>query len=158
VCVCWCGFKIFPFLSLFNALFQIMQVSNASRKLLILIWLNVSSQRSGVTKCQVRKCIAIIEYVHYMFEDLETCIHVHHWLFTNDFNYNDGFMRRLWWISAYSFIALKVVVYLPSKDIIGNDITSCIFLSWTIILRQECVCTFGQPWDFSYYAYLSSCF
>jgi hypothetical protein len=29
-------------------------------------------------------------------EDLETCIHVHHWLATNDINYSDGFTQRLW--------------------------------------------------------------
>jgi hypothetical protein len=77
-----------------------------------------------------------------MFEDLETCIHVHHWLASNDFNYSEGFTHRLCLISAYFFIGLKVVVYLPSKDIAGNDVTSWIFLSWMIILRHESVHTF----------------
>jgi hypothetical protein len=62
------------------------------------------------------------------------------------FNYSDGFIDRLCWISAYFFIGLNVLVYLPSKDIVGNDVTSCIFLSWMIILRYESVCTFRQPW------------
>jgi hypothetical protein len=74
------------------------------------------------------------------------------------FNYSDGFMHILWWISAYFFIGLKVVVYLPSKDIVGNDVTSRIFVCSMIILRHESVCTFRQPLNFIYYAYLSSCF
>jgi hypothetical protein len=102
-------------------------------------------QRSGVTICLVRKCTAFIEYVHCMFEDLEIWIHVHQWLATNDFNYSDGYMHRLWWISPYFFIGIKVVVYLPSRDIVGNDVTSRIFLSWMIIFRSESVHTFGQP-------------
>jgi hypothetical protein len=60
-------------------------------------------------------------------------------------------MNRLWWISAYFFIGLKVLVYLPSWDIVGNGVTSCIFLSWMIILRCESVHTFAQPWKFSYW-------
>jgi hypothetical protein len=80
-----------------------------------------------VTTCEVRKCTAFLKYVQCMFEDLETCLHVHHWLATNDFNYRDGFTYRLWWISAYFFIGIKVVLQLPSKDIVGNDVTSCIF-------------------------------
>jgi hypothetical protein len=44
----------------------------------------------------VRKRTAFVEYVQCMFDDLETCIHVHDWLATNDFNYSDGFMNRLW--------------------------------------------------------------
>ena len=84
-------------------------------------------KRPGVTTCQVRKWTAFIEYVQYMLEDIETFIHVHLWLATNDFNYSDGFTHRLWWICAYFFIGLKVVVYLPSKDIVGNSVTSCIF-------------------------------
>jgi hypothetical protein len=110
-----------------------------------------------VTTCQVRKSTAFIEYVQCMFKDLETCIHVHHLLPVNDFNYSDGFPHRLWWISAYFFIGLKVVVYLPSKDIVGKDVTSYIFLSWMIILSHESVPTFGKPRDFTYCAYLSSC-
>jgi hypothetical protein len=151
VCVTACVIsKYFKFLCLLNALFQIMQVSNASRKSLILVWLNVAFPSSGVTTCQVKKCIAFSEYVQPMFKDLETCMHVHHWLATNGFNYSVGFMNRLWWISGYFFIGLKVVVYLPSKDIVGNEVTSCIFLSWMIILRDVSVRTFAQPWDFSY--------
>jgi hypothetical protein len=120
--------KYFLCLCLLNALFQIMQVSNAPRKSLISVCLYRLFQRSGVTTCQVRKCTGFIEYFQCMFKDLETCIHVHHWLAKNDFNYSDGFPHRLWWISAYFFILLKVVVYLPFKDIVGNDDTSCIFL------------------------------
>jgi hypothetical protein len=101
--------KYFLFLCPLNALYQIMQVSNASQKSPISVWL---FQQSSVTTCQVRKCTAYIEYVQFMFEDLETCIHAHHWIVKNDFNYSDGFMHRLWWISAYLFIGLKVVVYL----------------------------------------------
>jgi hypothetical protein len=52
---------------------------------------------------------------------------------------------------------LKVVVYLPFKDIVVNDVTSCIFLIWMNILRHGSVCTCGQPWDFSYGIYLPSC-
>jgi hypothetical protein len=117
-------------------------------------------QRSAVITCQVRKCTAFIEYIQCMFEDLETGIHVHHWLATNDFNHSHGFTHRLWLISAYFFIALNVVIYHPSKDIFGNDVTSCIFLSWIswmIILIHESVCTFGQSREFSYCPYLSSC-
>jgi hypothetical protein len=62
-----------------------------------------------------------------------------------------------WWSSAYFNIGLKVVVYLPSKDIAGNSVSSRIFLSWMNLLRYERVCTFRQPWDFSYCTYLSSC-
>jgi hypothetical protein len=35
-------YKYFPFLCLLNALFQIMQVSNAFQKSLISVWLNVT--------------------------------------------------------------------------------------------------------------------
>jgi hypothetical protein len=44
ICVCgrWDGFKYFLFLCLLNALFQIMQVSNASRQSLISVRLNVA--------------------------------------------------------------------------------------------------------------------
>jgi hypothetical protein len=147
----------FLFLCLLNALFQIMQVSNDPRSHYFWDGSTLLFQRSGVTTCQVRKCTVFIEYVQCMFEDLETCIHVHHWLATNDFNYSDCFTHRLWWISAYFFTGLKVVVYLPSKDIVRNDVTSCIFLSWIMVLRHESVHIFGQLQDFSYCAYVSSC-
>jgi hypothetical protein len=65
---------------------------------------------------------------------------VHHWLATNDINYSDGFTQRLWWISANFFIGIMVVVYLPPKDIVGNDVTSCIFLSWKGVCVYLCVC------------------
>jgi hypothetical protein len=146
--------KYFLFLCLLNPLFQVMQVCNACWKSLISVWL---FQISDVTTCQVRKCTAFIEYVQRMFKDLETCIQVNHWLATKDFNYSDGFTHRLCWLCAYFFIGLKVVVYLPSKDIVGKDSISYIFISWMIILRHERVCTFGQPRDFSYGAYPSSC-
>jgi hypothetical protein len=83
-----------------------MQVSNASRKSLISVWLIVAVPSSGVMTCQVRICIAFSEYVQ--------CL----WLATNGFNYSVGFTN-----SAYFFIGLKVLVYIPSKDIIGNDVT-----------------------------------
>jgi hypothetical protein len=112
-------------------------------------------QRSTVTTCQVRKCTAFIEYFQCMFEDFEIWIHVHHCLATNDFNYSDGFMHRLWWISTYFFIGIKVVVYIPSKDLVGNDVTD---VCWMIILRHDSVRTFGLFWDFSSCTYVSSCF
>jgi hypothetical protein len=49
-----------------------------------------------------------------------------------------------------------VVVYLLSKDIVGNNVTSCIFLIWMNILRHGNVRTCGQPRDFCYGVYLSS--
>jgi hypothetical protein len=88
--------KYFLFLCLLNALFQITQVSNASRKSLISAWLNIAIPSSVLTTCQVRKCIAFSEYVQCLLKDLEACIHVHHWLATNHFNYSVGFMNRLW--------------------------------------------------------------
>jgi hypothetical protein len=51
----------------------------------------------------------------------------------------------------------EVVVYLPSKDIVGNDVSPWIFLIWMIFLRHESVHTFGLPRDFRYCAYLSLC-
>jgi hypothetical protein len=150
--------KYFLLVCLLNDRFQIMQVSNASRKSLISVWLNVVIPRSAVKTCHVRKCTEFIAYVRCIFEYLQSCIHVHHWLATNDFNYSDGLTHRLWWISAYFFMGLKVVAYLPSKDIIGNDVTSCFVVCSMIILRHESVCTFRQPLDFSYCAYLSSWF
>jgi hypothetical protein len=59
-------------------------------------------------------------------------------------------------LGAYFFIGLKVVVYLPSKYIVGDDVTTSIFLSWMIILRHESVSTFGPPWDSSYCAIILS--
>jgi hypothetical protein len=38
-----------------------------------------------------------------------------------------------------------VVLYLPSKDIVGNDVSSCIFLSWMIILRLKVSAHLGNP-------------
>jgi hypothetical protein len=38
-----------------------------------------------------------------------------------------------------------VLVYLPSKDIVGNDVTSCIFISLMIILRHEVSEHSGNP-------------
>jgi hypothetical protein len=104
-------------------------------------------QRSALATFEVRKCRAFVEYVQCIFEDHETypCAA---WLPANDFNYSDGLTHRLWGISDYVFIVLKEVVYLLSKDIVGNDVTSCIFLSWMIILIHASVRMFGQPWGF----------
>jgi hypothetical protein len=150
--------KYFLFLCLLNAQFQIMQVSNASRMSLISVWLKVVIAKISCDNLSGEEICSIHWICPLYVRSLETCIHVHHWLATNDFNYGDGIMHRFWWISVYFFIALKVVVYLPSKDIVGNDVTSCIFLSWIMILRHESVCILGQLWDIIYCAYLSSCF
>jgi hypothetical protein len=58
-----------------------------------------------------------------------TCVHVHNWLARNDFNSSDCFRHRLWWIRVSFLIGIKVVVYLLSENIGGNDITSRVFLS-----------------------------
>jgi hypothetical protein len=144
--------KYFLFLCLLNALFQIMQVSNASWKSLISVWLNVAIPKIRCDTLSGEEMYSIHWICPVLFEVLETCIHVHHWLATNDFHYSDGFTDRIWWISAYFFIGVKVVVQLPSKDIDGKD-----FTSWMIILRNEIVGTFGLSQDFSVCAYLSSC-
>jgi hypothetical protein len=149
--------KYFLLLYLLNGVFQIMQVCNASGKSLISVWLNFALPRSAVTTCQVRKCTVFIEYVQCIFKHLETCMNVQDLLAINDFIYSDGFTHTLWWISAYFFIGLNVVVHLPSKDIVGNDVTSCFFVCLMINLRHDSVHTFRQLLDFSYCAYLSSC-
>jgi hypothetical protein len=150
--------KYFLFLCLLNALFQIMQGSNVSWKSLISGWLNVAVPKircdnlSGEEMYSIQ-CICPVHV--WRSWDMCPCAV---WLATNDLNYSDDFMLILWWISAYFFIGLKVVVNLLSKDLDGNDVTSCVFLSWMIILRHESVHTFGPPQDFSYCSYLSSCF
>jgi hypothetical protein len=103
VCGCWCGF--FLFLCLLNALFQIMQVSMLPRTHQFQYGSMLLFQRSAVTTCQVRKCTTFIEYVQCMFEDLETCLHVDHWLAINDFNYNDDFMHTLCELGLISSLA-----------------------------------------------------
>jgi hypothetical protein len=65
--------------------------------------------------------------------------------YSNDFNYSDGFTHRLSCISAYFFIGLEVIVYLPSKDIVGNDVTSGIFLSWMVIWNLKVSAHTGIP-------------
>jgi hypothetical protein len=149
ICVCghWCGFQIFPL----SVPIKCSVPNNASQQSFLESHIfqygsKLLLKRSGMTTCQVRKCTAFIEFVQYKFEDHETCIHVHHWLATNDFNYSDAFTHRLLWICAYIYIGLKAVQYFPSKDIVGNGVTSCIFY------------VFMKPWDFSYCNYLSSCF
>jgi hypothetical protein len=109
-----------------------MQVNNASQKSLISAWLKIAIPKISCDNLSGEEMYSIHWYVQCMIEDLETCIHVHLCLPTNGFNYSDGFMHGLWWISAYFFISLKVIVYIPSKYIVGNDVTSCIFLSWVM--------------------------
>jgi hypothetical protein len=137
--------KYFLFLCLLNALFQIMQVSNASGKSLISVWLKVVIAKISCDNLSGEEMYSIHWICPLYVLSLETCIHVHQWLATNNFNYGDGFTHRFWWISVYFFIGLKVVVYLPSKDIVRNDVSSCIFLSWIMILRHESVDIFRQP-------------
>jgi hypothetical protein len=145
--------KYFLFQCLLNVLFQIMQVSNVSQKTLIMVWINVAVPKMSCDNLSGEEMYSIhwICPVYVLRSwDMYPCA-------TNDFKYSDGFTHRLWWISAYFFIGLKVVVYLPSKDIVGHDVTLRIFLSWMIILRHEIVHTFMQPRHFSYCAYLTSC-
>jgi hypothetical protein len=84
-------------------------------------------QRSDVTNSLMEKYSAFIEHAQYMSGYLDTCVHEHHWLARNDFNYSDGFRHRLWWIRVYFFIGIEVVLCLLSKNICGNDVTSHVF-------------------------------
>jgi hypothetical protein len=43
-----------------------------------------------------------------------TCVNMHFGLAINDFNSNDSCRQRLWWISLYLVIYIKVVVCVPS--------------------------------------------
>jgi hypothetical protein len=157
VCGLWCGFKIFPV----TVSVKWSVPNNASQQCFQKItnfgMAQVVIPKSAVTTCQVRKCTVFIEYVQCIFKHLETCMNVQDLLAINDFIYSDGFTHTLWWISAYFFIGLNVVVHLPSKDIVGNDVTSCFFVCLMINLRHDSVHTFRQLLDFSYCAYLSSC-
>jgi hypothetical protein len=69
-----------------------------------------------------------IEYVQCMSGYHNACISVHYWLARNDYHSSDHFRHRLWWIRLYLFIGIKVVVCFPSKNIGGNNVTSCVFL------------------------------
>jgi hypothetical protein len=73
-----------------------MHVSNASWKSLISVWLNVAIPKISVDNLTVEDMYSIHFRCPVYVEDLETCIHVHHWLATNDINYSDGFTQRLW--------------------------------------------------------------
>jgi hypothetical protein len=153
ICVCgrWCGFQMFPV----SVSVKGCVPNNASQQCFPEVT-NFGMAQRCYSKNQLWKPVRWGNVQHSLNMSSVTCIHVHHWLATNDFNYSDGFMHILWWISAYYIIGLKVVGYLPSKDIVGNDVTSCICVSWMIFLRHESVRTFGRPSDFSSCAYLSS--
>jgi hypothetical protein len=86
-------------------------------------------QRSTLISFLGKIYSAFIEYVQCMSGYHDTCVHVHHWLPQNDFNSSDRFRHRHWWIRVSFLIAIKVVVYLLSKNIGGNDVTSRVFLS-----------------------------
>jgi hypothetical protein len=139
--------KYFLFLCLLNAVFQLTQVNNASRKSLISVWLNVAIPKissmllfpDNLSGRNVQHSLNMSIASLMILSHISLCI--------------IGFLEMTsiivmasridWWISAYFFMGLKVVVYLPSKDIAGNDVTSCIVLSWMNILRHECVRKFG---------------
>jgi hypothetical protein len=86
-------------------------------------------QRSTVIYCLRRKYSTFIEYAQCMSRYHDTCVHVHPWLARNDFNSSDHFRHRFSWIRVSFLTGIKVVVWLLSKNIGGNDVTSCVFLS-----------------------------
>jgi hypothetical protein len=106
--------KYFLFLCLLNALFQITQVSNASRKSLISVWLKVPIPKMSCDNLSGEEMYSI-HWICPMYVrtswDMYPCASL---ASTNDFNYSNGFTHSLWWISAYFFIGLKVVyTFLP---------------------------------------------
>jgi hypothetical protein len=137
--------KYLLFLCLLNALYQIMQVSSASRNSLISVWINIAIPKFSCDNLSGEEMYSIHwicpVYVRRSW-DMYPCASL---AWTNDFSYSDGFTHRLRWISAYFFIVPKVVVYLPSEGIVVNDVTSCIFLSWVIILDMKVPAILGNP-------------
>jgi hypothetical protein len=125
----WYGFKVFPVSLSFKCSVSKNASQHSSRKSLILVWLKVAIPKISCDNLSGEEMYSI----HWICpvcvprsSDIYPCASL---ACSNDFNYSDGFVHRLWWISADFFIGLKVVVYIPSKDIVGNDVTSWIFVS-----------------------------
>jgi hypothetical protein len=112
------GFKVFPVSVSFKCSVSKNASQYASQKSLILVWLKVAIPKISCDNLSAEEMYSI----HWICpvcvrrsSDLYPCDSL---ACSNDFNYSDGFMHRLWWISADFVIGLKVVVYLPSKELL----------------------------------------
>jgi hypothetical protein len=85
-----------------------------------------------------------------------TCVNVHHWLARNEFNSSYHFRHRIQWNRLYLSIDIKVGVCFPSKNFVGNCITSCVFFKFDPWLCAESVCSVGYCPDFRYCRYTCS--
>jgi hypothetical protein len=137
VCVCACVWEpshtglvvYYFFLQCCEILFSKNSSKIVSWKSIILGCSNLLFCISSIIYSIRRKYSAFTEYAQCMSRHHDTCVNVHHWLTNKDFNSSDGFRHKPWWITLYVFICINMAVCLPSKNIVGNDVTSHIFLS-----------------------------